>query len=321
MNRVSNQRVKEMLNDGEELALLDVREQGLFGKEHLLPACSIPLSRMELMLADLVPRRSTRVVLVDEGPSEPPGLAERAAARLSVLGYSDVAVMEGGIEGWRQAGFELFTGVNVPSKAFGEFVESTYDTPRIPAETLKAKMDAGEDFVILDARTRLEYNRMCIPGGISVPGAELVYRVHDLAPDPKTLVVVNCAGRTRSIIGAQSLINAGIPNPVAALKNGTMGWDLSGLELAYGEERRAPDPTPDSLARSRACKERVVERYGVAMINHHKLADWREEQNERTLYILDVRSPEEFEAGHLKGSRNAPGGQLVQARTARSSHR
>ena len=313
MKRVSNQRVKEILNDGEELALLDVREQGLFGKEHLLPACSIPLSRMELMLADLVPRRSTRVVLVDEGPSEPPGLGERAAARLSVLGYSDVAVMEGGIEGWRQAGFELFTGVNVPSKAFGEFVEITYDTPRIPAETLKAKMDAGEDFVILDARTTAEYNRMCIPGGISVPGAELVYRVHDLAPDPKTLVVVNCAGRTRSIIGAQSLINAGISNPVAALKNGTMGWHLSDLELAYGKDRKAPEPSSEGLARARACAQRVADRYGVRMIDHQALTAWQQGADERTLYILDVRSPEEFEAGHLKGSRNAPGGQLVQA--------
>ena len=69
---------------------------------------------------------------------------------------------------------------------------------------------------------------MNIPNGIDVPGAELAYRIHDLAPNPETTVVVNCAGRTRSIIGAQSLINAGVPNPVVALENGTMGWHLAG---------------------------------------------------------------------------------------------
>lgn len=120
--------------------------------------------------------------------------------------------MEGGISAWRASGFELFSGVNVLSKAFGEFVEVTYDTPSVTAEELKSKIDSGKRLVILDSRPEGEYHRMNIPGGIDSPGAELVYRVHDLVPDPETMVVVNCAGRTRSIIGAQSLINAGIAN-------------------------------------------------------------------------------------------------------------
>ena len=68
-----------------------------------------------------------------------------------------------------------------------------------------------------------------------MPGAELVLRVRDIAPSPDTTIVVNCAGRTRSIIGAQSLINAGIPNKVVALRNGTMGWHLAGFTCDKGE--------------------------------------------------------------------------------------
>jgi rhodanese-related sulfurtransferase len=305
--------LKKMLHDKEELALLDVREQGVFANEHPLFACCVPLSHLELKLHDFVPRPATRIVLVDQGPSDRWGLAERAAERLASFGYSNVAILEGGIEGWRSAGFELFSGVNVLSKAFGEFVEITYETPRFTAEELKAKLDAGQKLVILDARPKEEYQRMSIPGGIDSPGAELVYRVHDVAPDPETTVVVNCAGRTRSIIGAQSLINAGIPNPVAALKDGTMGWQLAGFELEYGQKRHAPQPSALGLAEARACAEQVAKRFGVKKINRDTLDAWAEEIDTRTLYVLDVRLPKEFEAGHLEGTRNAPGGQLVQA--------
>ena len=141
------------------------------------------------------------------------------------------------MQAWADAGHELFSGVNVPSKAFGELVEHASATPSIDAAELDRLMRAGTDMVVLDSRPFDEYSRVSIPTGVNVPGAELVLRVHDMAPEPDTLVVVNCAGRTRSIIGAQSLINAGLPNKVMALKNGTMGWHLAGLKVARGETK------------------------------------------------------------------------------------
>jgi rhodanese-related sulfurtransferase len=301
--------LKEMLVNGDELALLDVREEGVFSQAHLLWASSVPLSRIELLIADLVPRRAARIVLCDGAD----GLADRAAARLGSFGYSSVAILDGGIDGWRAAGGELFSGVNVPSKAFGEFVEVTYHTPNITAEELKARIDAGEDMVVLDSRPFTEYHRMNIPTGIDVPGAELAYRVHDIAPSPDTLVVVNCAGRTRSIIGAQSLINAGIPNSVMALRNGTMGWELAGYEPERGQERRAPEVSGAGLDKAQTAAARVRGRFGVKTIDAETLETWRGEADTRTLYLFDVRDPEEYEAGHMPGSVSAPGGQLVQA--------
>ena len=166
--------------------------------------------------------------------------------------------------------------------------------------------------MVLDSRPMDEYRIMNIPGGIDCPGAELAYRVHDIAPDPDTLVVVNCAGRTRSIIGAQSLINAGIANEVVALKDGTMGWHLAGLTLERGQGRLAPDVTPAGLAKAQAAAAEVARRYGVRRIDRATLAQWQAEADARTLYVLDVRSPEEYQAGHPAGVPNAPGGQLVQ---------
>ena len=299
--------LKKQLHDGREIAVLDVREEGVFAKRHLLLAASVPLSRLEIRAPLLAPRRSTRIVLCDGDE----GLAQRAAAVLQRNGYTDVKVLDGGVDAWAAQGYEVYSGINVPSKAFGEFVEHHENTPRMPAQEIKARVDAGESVVILDSRPLAEYTKMSIPGGIDCPGAELAFRAHDLIPSPDTLVVVNCAGRTRSIIGAQSLINAGIANRVVALKDGTMGWHLAGFELARGQTHCAPSPTSSGLAAARAAAARVAKRFGVRYIDVAKVAQFAREMDRRTLYLFDVRSPEEFAAGHLHSTVNAPGGLLT----------
>lgn len=276
---------------------------------HLLFARSVPLSRLELLIDDLVPRKTTPVVLCDDSD----GMAGRAAARLGGFGYDDVAILDGGIRGWAKAGNALFGGVFVPSKAFGEFVDSTCHPAFITPEELQRKLDANEDVLVLDSRPIDEYRRASIPTAIDAPGAELVYRIHDLVRSRETLVVVNCAGRTRSIIGSQSLINAGIGNTVVALRNGTMGWRLAGMALEHGQDRQAPPPSPGGLEKARACSARVAERFGVRTIDRTRLDIWHRESDRHSLYLLDVRSPKEYRAGHLVGSISAPGGQLVQA--------
>ena len=303
-------RLRELINAGGELALLDPREGGVFAGGHLLFAVSMPLSRLEFRIDGLVPRRDVAIVLcADAGDHD---LITRSASRLEAFGYTDVSFLEGGLTAWAEAGFEVFSGVNVPSKAFGEFIEATYQTPHISAIQLQAMVAGGENLVILDSRPLAEYRRMNIPGGIDVPGGELVYRVHDIAPDPETTVVVNCAGRTRSIIGAQSLINAGIPNRVVALENGTMGWRLAGYGLERGRERSAPAPSVVGAAQAAVRADAVARRFGVPLVDHATLADWRAEPG-RTTYLLDVRDIEEYLAGHPAGAVHAPGGQLVQA--------
>ncbi len=309
--RVSAAGLAAMLEDGGELALLDVREEGVFAKGHLLLAASVPLSRLELKLARLVPRRSARIVLCDADD----GLAERAAAKLHEFGYRNVSVLAGGVAAWRALGRELFAGVYVPSKAFGEHVEHHDGTPSISAEELAAKRAAGEKMVVLDSRPLTEFQRMSLPGAVDCPGAELVHRIFEVAPDPDTLVVVNCAGRTRSIIGAQSLRNAGVPHRVVALRNGTMGWTLAGLELEHGKREMAPPPGAAALEKARAAARAVVARFGVRDATDAEVRRWRDDPD-RTLYVFDVRTPEEYLGGHLPETASAPGGQLVQSTDA-----
>jgi rhodanese-related sulfurtransferase len=312
-DRISPAALKARIDGNDELAILDLREEGEFAADHLLFATNLSLSQLELDIYRRLPRRSVPIVLCDEAGSD---RAPAAAKRLSTLGYTRLEILEGGLAGWRAAGYVSFSGMHVPSKAFGEFVEHWYDTPRLTADELDARVAKGENLVILDSRPWDEYHRMNIPGGINCPGAELAYRIDDLAPDPETTVVVNCAGRTRSIIGAQSLINAGILNPVFALENGTMGWHLAGHDLERGAERRFSDLSGEARAAAAKRAEAVAARFGVSSIDMDGLAKWRAEAGMRSLYLVDVRDPAEYEAGHLAGSFNAPGGQLVQETNA-----
>jgi rhodanese-related sulfurtransferase len=306
--RIDARALKAWLHDGGELALLDAREELAFGRRHLLMASCIPLSRLELMADDLVPRRGARVVWCDDGE----GLAARAAERMSALGYQDVAWLDGGLAAWQAAGFRIYSGVHVPSKAFAEVVEHEAGTPWISAGDLQALIDSKADIAIWDSRSYEEYHNNSIPTAISVPGAELVYRFADLMPSPDTTVIVNCGGRTRSIIGAQSLINAGVRNKVVSLKDGTMAWHLAGLEVVHGATRTPPQVSAQGLQSAAEAAARVAARCGIARIDMLSLEAWRAEAAQRSLYVLDVRTPEEYQAGHLRGARNAPGGQLVQ---------
>lgn len=304
--------LKAALADGEEIALLDVRETGVFVRGHLLLAASAPLWRLELLIDRLVPRRDTRIVVTDGGDAGD-RLAHEAAAKLLRLGWRNVSVLTGGTAGWAEAGFEVFGGTNVPSKTFGEVIEQQKHTPWIGVEELHQRIERGDDVVVVDSRTTEEFADFSLPFAHSLPGAELVYRIEELAPRPETLVVVNCAGRTRSIVGAQTLIDAGVPNRVVSLKDGTMAWLLAGHTLAHGRLTSLPEPAGAALETARERAEAVASRAGVRRLDDGGLHRLESEAGQRTLYRFDVRTRGEYEAGHLPGWRWAPGGQLVQA--------
>ncbi len=310
MKTVAPGALKNLLHDGGEIALLDVREAGQFGESHLLFATPLPYSRLELDVSALVPRKSARIVLCDDDGKT---AAVPAANRLQALGYTDVAILDGGVRAWQAAGQALFRGVNVPSKLFGELVEHEYGTPRITAQDLVRMKETGEDFVLFDGRPLNEHHKMTIPGSTCCPNAELPYRVASVVKNPNTKIVVNCAGRTRSILGAQTLINFGVPNPVYALENGTQGWYLSDLKLEHGSTRRYPEKIDESsLPALQASAQKLMQRFSIRTATRQQVETWLKE-TDRTTYLCDVRTPEEFAAGSVPGARHAPGGQLIQA--------
>jgi rhodanese-related sulfurtransferase len=288
----------------DEIALLDLRHEAAFATGHPLFAANMAADRIALETAARLPRKDAPVVVYDAGE----GLVSQAADRLGALGYTHVRQLEGGLQGWQRAGYELFKDVNSYAKAFGELVESRRHTPSLPADEVAALLARQANVAVLDVRRFDEYATMNIPGSVSVPGAELVLRAGRVAPDPDTTIIVNCAGRTRSIIGAQSLINAGVANKVLALRNGTIGWTLARHDLEHGSDRRGGIGL---YAGAKANAREVAYRAGVRHLGPAE-AGALAAQSHRTLYRFDVRSTEDYAAGHIAGFRHYPGGQLVQ---------
>ncbi|WP_207539938.1 rhodanese-like domain-containing protein [Sabulicella rubraurantiaca] len=308
MRSITAAALKQLIGAGGELAILDAREEGEFGRSHLFWAVPCPLSKKELRARALLPKRGIPVICVDGGE----GYAARLAEYLRGIGCTDVSVLEGGNAAWEAAGFPLFSGVHVPSKAFGEWVEHHYGTESLDPPELDALVRSGEKHVILDSRPMDEFVKMTIPGALNVPGGELAYRIGDLVPDADTTIVVNCAGRTRSIMGAESLRRAGVPNRVVALRNGTMGWELAGFSCERGVSRSFAPGTPGTAKEALGRAARFAGEHGVRTVSRAE-AERLVAAQDRTTYALDVRTPEEYEAGHIPGFRHAPGGQLVQA--------
>ena len=312
IGRCDPQHVRQALLDKREVAFLDVREEDPHAQCHPLFAANFPLSRVELDAYTKLPRRDVWVVTLDEGdlPLDQSD-AMRAAQRLVALGYTQVSVLDGGVRAWAAAGAELFKDVNVPSKSFGELVDARKHTPSLSAQEVQALIQEKADVVIVDARRFDEYNTMSIPTATSCPGAELVLRIAELAPRPETRVIVNCAGRTRSIIGTQSLINAQIPNAVSALRNGTIGWTLADQVLEKGQTRHFAQVSAATTQSAANRARGVADRAGVKRAVQQDVDAWRT-QSERTSYFFDTRNPDEYLSGHLPEFRSAPGGQLVQ---------
>lgn len=300
--------LQQWLHDGAELALIDVREAGQFGEGHLFFAAPVPYSQLELDIGRLVPRTGTRIVAHDDGSDT---LARLAIERMQAMGYTNVHFFEGGTKAWGAAGFPVYKGVNLPSKTFGELVEHAYDTPRVSVTELDAMLKRGDDIVVLDGRTWAEYTKMSIPTGISCPNGELALRVGQIVKSPKTKIIVNCAGRTRSILGAQTLRNFGVDNPVYALENGTQGWYLADLKLDHGATRKYPQAAAD-LSALQAKARALAERHHVQFVDAAQVQQWLGDVS-RNVFLCDVRTPEEFAAGTLPGAQHTPGGQFVQS--------
>src|SRR5437879_3541108 len=302
--------LKSLLAGKEPFALIDVREAGEYNSSHIPGASLLARRQLELQVPPAVPFKGTPVVVCDDDGRR----ATLAARTLGRLGYRQVSVLDGGINRWVTDGLATEWGMNVPSKDFGEKVEVVNHVPEVEAKDLAERIKSGEKFVILDSRTPEEFRRFCIPGGRSLPGGELALRITDIARDvdTDTTIIVNCAGRTRSIIGARVLQRMGIPR-VYGLKNGTAGWVLAGHQLETGADRvQLPEPSAAGVAAAEAYAARVAVEDGVRLLDVPALKSLMDRRGAESIYLIDVRTAEEYAAGHIPGFRWFPGGQAVQ---------
>ena len=308
---IAAEQLEQLFNDTKPFALIDVREPGEYNSSHIPGSSLMPRRRLEFDLHLAVPHAGTLIVLCDDDGRR----VSEAVSTVEALGFDNVAWLEGGINRWMSLDLPTEWGVNVPSKDFGEKVEVVHHVPEIDAIELRSRMDRGDKMVILDSRTPEEYRRFCIPGGRSVPGGELALRITDITADldPDTTVVVNCAGRTRSIIGTRILQRMGLDREVVGLKNGTSGWVLAGYELESSADRDLlPSVSPEGRAAAEAYADRCAAEDGVRFLDIAGLDSLADRSISESVYFIDVRTTEEYDRGRIPGFRWFPGGQCVQ---------
>ena len=93
--------------------------------------------------------------------------------------------------------------------------------PEITPLDLKIKLDAHDDFVLLDVREAHEYQICAIPGSILIPVGDLPKRIHEL--DSAKEIIIYCKGEIRTGQAFRLLQQAGF-RKLKALEDGIEGW-------------------------------------------------------------------------------------------------
>lgn len=305
-SKVSPQNLKDIMRNEKVYALIDVRERSGYEREQIFGATQVPRRLLEFRMQELVPVKDTRVIVYD-GDGR---LSVPAALTLEKYGYPNVAYLDGGLDAWKKEGNPVVEGVNVPSKTFGELIAARENLPQLPPEELKAWLESNVAVIVIEVRPPEEVRVTgSIPGAINIPGVDLPLSINDFTGQGKK-IVVTCAGRTRGIIAFQTLRLMGVKN-VYDLKNGTMGWLLAGFELEKGIPP-GPPPSAESREAAEDFAAWLIKEQGIQLISVEDLHDLKKKAQQDTLYLFDVRSPEEYQAGHVPGAISLPGGQAIQ---------
>lgn len=296
-----------LLHSDSPRACIDVRERGEFALEHIPGTTPLARGTLEYRVETMIPsRRIPTVVCCDDGRR-----SHLAGSTLREMGYEDVRILAGGLERWRAGGFPTRQGWGVTGKEYGEKVAATKAPPEITAEELALSRSYGQKIVVADVRSEEEFVRGHVPAAYSVPGGQLLMELPRLPVGPESKLVISCAGRTRGILGAQMLREAGLRN-VYVLKNGSMGWWLAGYELEEGEGSERPEqPSKDVADWVERASRTLIEEEKIRFISAEELEKLR--TSGEVLYAVDVRLPGEFYAGHVPGSFSLPAGQVALA--------
>jgi len=93
--------VKQWLDRGEKLRLVDVREDGEWARGHLPGAIHMGKGIIERDIVDTIPEKSQTIVLYCGGGFR----SAIAADNLQKMGYTNVLSMDGGWRDWNEAGY------------------------------------------------------------------------------------------------------------------------------------------------------------------------------------------------------------------------
>ena len=115
------------------------------------------------------------------------------------------------------------------------FVEIVSDAKKrireVSVDEVKAKLQEGEQFVLIDVREESEFAKDHIPGAVHIGKGTIERDIEEKVPDLNTPIILYCGGGFRSALAADNLRKMGYRN-VFSLDGGVRGWREKGFPLA-----------------------------------------------------------------------------------------
>lgn len=303
-DKITATELNELMASRELYAVIDVRDFGEFYRAHIPWANSVSRGTLEFRIGTLLPHKDVKVVVYGRSAQ-----LDEAASTLESLGYTNVTILKGSFDSWKEAGFETMHGTNTPGKDYGERVYVENAVPTMTVEEYPARRRQGELFYCLDPRTERDFN-IHLPGAYSVPGGELPFEITDIARVKEANILVCCYGRTRGILGTFLLRKMGLTN-VYYLNGGVGAWRIAGEKGEIGSGQPKPPASEASIAIGVKFTERLAKEEDIQFLSPRDVKA-RLDQNE-AMYILDARLPAEYIRSHIETSVNLPAGQVSNA--------
>ena len=120
------------------------------------------------------------------------------------------------------------------SSRFLKIVENAKQRIReVSVDDVKAKLDRGEKFVLVDVREESEWAKDHLPGAVHLGKGVIERDVEERVPDLNTPMVLYCGGGYRSALAADNLQQMGYKN-VLSMDGGVREWREKGLPFSKG---------------------------------------------------------------------------------------
>ena len=260
-----------------DVTIIDARPAARqYDVAHIPGAINIPDSKFDQM-RDQLPADKGKLVIVYCGGVECM-LSHNVAHKMEKLGYTNIKVYADGNPAWSKAGLPMS-------------VSTAY---------VKKLIDEKENFVLVDARPGRLFSKGHVPGAVSIPDSEFDKHVDKLPADKAVSLVFYCGGLECNLSekAAAKARKLGYTN-VKTYPEGYPGWSKAYPSATAGAETAAPAAAP---AKQVADIVPGKEKGSISNASFEKLV--REAPG--AVLFVDVRDPNEYARGHLKGAINIP---------------
>ena len=271
---------------GAKALLIDARPAKMYVKSTIPSSLNIPDSKFDEYFAQLKDVPKDREIIVYCGGWHC-GKSPKVAGMLKAKGYTNVKLYQAGEPEWKK---NYYVEVGTP----------------VVASAMKKN-----SALLIDARPYKKFLGSTIPGSLAIPDTQIDKLKGRFPVDKNTLIITYCGGYHcgKSHAVARELIKEGYKN-VKVYAAGVPGWKKAGLPTTGGKAKKA------SATNEAPKNAKMVAGIKLGVDEGTVDGEWFKAnyKNLPNVQIVDVRSPEEYKTGHLKGAINIEAGKIKNAK-------